>query len=217
MALHPEGVYTSGPIAHLVGLAAGGPDALEWEVLRLARITRTDHHWDVTWRDTAQTLASRLDHLATTFSEEFFATCPQDARRAWTAAAGTGPVPEFMTELAALLRLADRQGPAAYEEVPLAAWEVRARLPLLLGLDSWAYDGEYGSYEESLLAFIEAEHPDCHYEVIPRLTQALEARTLSTRSAAFARSFRTLVPEATPETLAALARVSYAHMTDHHV
>ncbi|MCX4539330.1 hypothetical protein [Streptomyces sp. NBC_01565] len=215
MALHPEGVFTSGPIAHLVGLAAEGPDPLEWEVLRLTRITRTDH-WDVTWRHTAQPLASQLDYLATAFSEEFFATCPQDARRAWTAAAGTKSVPEFMTELAMLLRLADRQGAAGYDDVSLAQWEVRARFPLLLALDSWAYEGEYGSYEESLLAFIEAEHPFCYYELIPRLTQALEVRTLRAESEAFAASFRTLVPDATPETLDTLARVSFAHLAEHH-
>ncbi|MFD6228710.1 hypothetical protein ACFWFZ_17760 [Streptomyces sp. NPDC060232] len=215
MALHPEGVYASGPIAHLVGLAAGGPDALEWEVLRLARITQANH-WDATWRGTVQTHASQLDHMAATFSEEFFATCPQDARRAWTAAAGTRPVPEFMTALAMLLRLSDREGTAGYDEVPLAAWEVRARFPLLLDLDAWAYDGEHGSYEESLLAFIGAEHPYCHYELIPRLTQALEARTLGTHSDAFARSLRTLAPAATPETLDTLARLTFAHMSEHH-
>ncbi|WP_328923774.1 hypothetical protein OG429_03465 [Streptomyces sp. NBC_00190] len=215
MALHPEGMFTSGPIAHLVGLAAGGPDPLEWEVLRLTRVSRTDH-WDVAWRHTAQPLASQLDYLATAFSEEFFATCPSAARRAWTAAAGTKSVPEFMTELAMLLRLADREWPAGYEDVPLAQWEVRAQFPLLLALDSWTYDGEHASYEESLLAFIEAEHPFCFYELIPRVTQALEARTLCTQSDAFAASFRALVPAATPETLDTLARVSFAHLTENH-
>ncbi|MFE1877327.1 hypothetical protein ACFW9N_41865 [Streptomyces sp. NPDC059496] len=91
----------------------------------------------------------------------------------------------------------------------------RARFPLLLALDSWTYDGEHCSYEESLLAFIEAEQPFCSYEVIPRLTQALEVLTLRTESDAFAESFRALVPDATPETLAALAQVSFAHLTEH--
>ncbi|MEU9165349.1 hypothetical protein AB0D29_34370 [Streptomyces sp. NPDC048424] len=215
MALHPEGIFTSGPIAHLVALAADGPDPLEWEVLRLARVTRSDH-WDAAWRHTAQPLASQLDYMATAFSEAFFATCPQDTRRAWTAAAGTKSMPEFMTELAMLIRLADRQWPAGYEDVPLAQWEVRSQFPLLLELDSWSYDEEHGSYEESLLAFIEAEHPFCFYELLPRLTQALEVRTLSTQSDAFAASFRTLQPAATPEVLDTLARVSFTHLTEHH-
>ncbi|MFJ2594867.1 hypothetical protein [Streptomyces erythrochromogenes] len=87
MALHPEGVYTSGPIAHLVGLAAGGPDALEWEVLRLARITRTDHYWDVTWRDTAQTLASGW----TIWPRR---SARSSSRRARRRPAGHGPQPQ---------------------------------------------------------------------------------------------------------------------------
>ncbi|MFE2555301.1 hypothetical protein ACFXGT_04590 [Streptomyces sp. NPDC059352] len=215
MALHPEGMFTTGPIAHLVGLAAGGPDPLEWEVLRFNRVTRTDY-WDPAWRHTPQHLASQLDYLAIAFSEEFFATCPEADRRAWRAAAGTKTLPAFMTELAMLLRLADRQGDATYEDVPLAAWEVRARFPLLLSLDGWAYDGEFASYEEYVRAFVEGEHPYCFYEVIPRLTQALEARTLSAESAAFAASFRVLAPEATPETLDVLARTTFAHMTEHH-
>ncbi|MFJ8769726.1 hypothetical protein [Streptomyces clavifer] len=215
MALHPEGMFTSGPIAHLVGLAAGGPDPLEWEVLRFTRVTRTDH-WDVTWRRTAQPLASQLDYLATAFSEKFFAACPPDARRAWTAAAGPRSVPEFMSELAMLLRLADRQWPAGYDDVPLAQWEVLAQFPLLLALDSWAHDGEHVSYEAALLAYIAAEHPFCYYELIPRVTQALEVGALSTQCDAFAKSFLSLVPAATPETLGTLARVSFAHLTEHH-
>ncbi|MEU3482541.1 hypothetical protein ACI2LO_26915 [Streptomyces sp. NPDC033754] len=215
MALHPEGMFTTGPLAHLVGLAAGGPEPLEWEVLRFGRATRTEY-WDPAWRHTPQTLASQLDYMATAFSEEFFATCPEGTRHAWRTAAGAKSVPAFMTELAMLLRLADRQGDATYEDVPLAAWEARARFPLLMSLDGWAYDGEYASYEESMRAHIEGEHPYCSYEVVPRLTQALEARTLCDESAAFAASFRKLAPEATPETLAVITRTTFTHMTEHH-
>ncbi|MFB7368292.1 hypothetical protein ACFC0D_00350 [Streptomyces sp. NPDC056222] len=215
MALHPEGMFTSGPIAHLVGLAAGGTDPLEWEMLRFKRVSRTNH-WDASWRCALQPLASQLDYLATAFSDEFFATCPDDTRRVWTTAAGSKPLPEFMTELAMLLRLADRGRHASYEEVPLAVWEVRTQFPLLRGLDDWTYDGEHASYEDSVRAFIESEHPFCFYELIPRLTQALEAQALCTQSAAFAASFRTLVPEATPEVLNTLARTTFAHMAEHH-
>ncbi|WP_314612034.1 hypothetical protein [Streptomyces stackebrandtii] len=215
MALHPEGMFTTGPLAHLVGLAAGGPEPLEWEVLRFGRATRTEY-WDPAWRHTPQTLASQLDYMATAFSEEFFATCPEGTRQAWRTAAGAKSVPVFMTELAMLLRLGDREGDAPYEDVPLAAWEVRARFPLLLSLDGWAYDGEFASYEESMRAYIEGEHPYCSYEVVPRLTQALEARTLCDESAAFAASFRKFAPEATPETLAVITRTTFTHMTEHH-
>ncbi|WP_086832019.1 hypothetical protein [Streptomyces sp. NRRL B-24572] len=214
MALHPEGVFTGGPLAHLAGLAAG-PDPLEWEVLRLKRVLRLNH-WDAAWRETPQKLASQLDHLSTVFTEEFFATCPEPARRTWRTAAGPKGVPAFMTDLATLLRLADREGDARYEDVPLSAWEVRARFPLLLALDGWAYDGEHTSYEESLHAFIEAEHPFCFHELIPRLTQALEARTLCAESPAFAASFAELAPTATPETLDVLARLTFTHLTEHH-
>ncbi|MFF0423004.1 hypothetical protein ACFYUJ_01155 [Streptomyces sp. NPDC004520] len=214
MALHPEGMFTSGPLAHLAGLAAG-PGPLEWEVLRLKRVLRLNH-WDPFWRETPQTLASQLDYLSTAFSEEFLATCPEPARHTWRTAAGAQGVPAFMTGLATLLRLADREGDASYEDVPLAAWEVRARFPLLLSLDGWAYDGEYASYEESLHAFIEAEHPFCLHELIPRLTQALEARTLRAESPAFAGSFAELAPTATPETLDVLVRLVFAHLREHH-
>ncbi|WP_225804360.1 hypothetical protein [Streptomyces sp. NK15101] len=214
MAIHPEGMFTSGPLAHLVGLACG-PDPLEWEVLRLTRVLRPNH-WDASWRETPQTLASQLDYLSTAFSEEFFAGCPEQTRRTWRTAAGAQGVPAFLTGLATLLRLADREGDAPYEEVPLSAWEVRARFPLLLSLDDWAYDGEHASYEESLRAFVEAEHPFCFHELVPRLTQALEARTQCADSPAFAASFRTLAPTATPEALDALARTTFAHLTEHH-
>ncbi|MGW6982015.1 hypothetical protein ACWGE1_21710 [Streptomyces sp. NPDC054932] len=215
MALHPEGMFGNGPIAHLVGLAAGAADPLEWEVMRFARVSRTDH-WDVAWRGSLQVLASQLDYLSTAFTEEFFATCPPATRRTWAAAAADRSIPQYMTDLAMLLRLADRDADASYEDVPLAAWEVRAQWPLLLSLDSWAYDGEYASYEESLEAFVEGEHPYCFYELIPRLTQALEVRALCTQSDAFAAAFRTLVPEATPQLLGILARTVFTHLAEHH-
>ncbi|MER5208196.1 hypothetical protein [Streptomyces sp. NPDC002825] len=214
MALHPEGMFTSGPLAHLAALAAG-PDPLEWQVLRLRRVLRLNH-WDAAWRETPQRLASQLDYLSTAFTEEFFATCPEQTRHTWRTAAGAKDIPAFMTDLATLLRLADREGDAPYEDVPLSAWEVRAQFPLLLSLDGWAYDGEHASYEESLRAFIEAEHPFCSHELIPRLTQALEARTLCAQSPAFAASFARLAPTATPETLDVLARLTFAHLTEHH-
>ncbi|MFF8598604.1 hypothetical protein ACF065_06810 [Streptomyces sp. NPDC015232] len=214
MALHPEGVFTGGPLAHLVAHAAG-PDPLEWEVLRLQRCLRKEH-WDAAWRTNLQTLASQLDHLSVSFDPERLTGCPAATRRAWRAAAGDRPLPAFMTDLAMLLRLADRQPEAAYEDVPLAAWEVRARFPLLLSLDSWGYDDEHASFEDSVRALVAAEHPHCAWELVPRVGQALEARTLCSRSPAFAAAFRTLAPGAEPETLGVFLRVLLGHLLEEH-
>ncbi|MCX4818785.1 hypothetical protein OG883_02485 [Streptomyces sp. NBC_01142] len=74
MALHPEGIFTGGPLFQLVSLAARDDDPLEWQVLRLKRVLRTEH-WDAPWRRAFQTLASQLDYMAVTFTDAFFDGC----------------------------------------------------------------------------------------------------------------------------------------------
>ncbi|OKK05996.1 hypothetical protein AMK26_07845 [Streptomyces sp. CB03234] len=215
MALHPEGIFTSGPLFQLVGLAAGPGDALEWEVLRLNRILLTEH-WDPHWRHPLQPLASQLDYMAVTFTDAFFDSCPPAARAVWTAAAGDRTVPEFMTELALLLRLADREGEPDYDAVPLAGWEAEARFPLLRDLDLWAYLDEHASFDSAFRERIDGEHPWCDRELVPIVTQAVQALALCARSAAFATAFRAYAPAATTATLEIVVELGQAHMAEHH-
>ncbi|MEU0392811.1 hypothetical protein ABZ208_08585 [Streptomyces sp. NPDC006208] len=215
MALHPEGIFTSGPLFHLVGLAAHDTDPIEWQVLRLRRVLRTEY-WDAHWRAPMQPLASQLDHMAATFTDSGFAACPLYARQAWTAAAAPKTVPVFMTELAMLLRVADREQPPDHAEVPLARWEAEARFPLLRSLDTWAYDGEYDSFEAAFQARIDGEHPFCDEEVVPLLTQAVTALQLCARSEHFKEAFLSFDKSVTPATLKVIADLCHAHMRSHH-
>ncbi|MEU1894949.1 hypothetical protein [Streptomyces pristinaespiralis] len=218
MPLHPEGAFTGGPLFQLVGLAAArGGDPLEWQVLRMARVLRTEH-WDPTWRHPLQPLASQLDHLALTFDEDFFRSCPKDAQETWLAAASAtdDTVPGFMTGLAALLRLADRQGPAGHGDVPLAKWEAAARFPLLRDLDTWAYDEEYDSFESAFQGRIDGEHPCCDREVVPFVAQASEALALCAACEHFRRDFLGFDTSVTPAALALVVDLGYAHMVGHH-
>ncbi|MFF3321388.1 hypothetical protein [Streptomyces sp. NPDC002889] len=216
MAVHPEGIFTSGPLFQLVSLAANGTDPLEWQVLRLRRALWTEH-WDAAWRSPMQPLASQLDYMATTFTEEFFADCPEYARRAWLAAAGPKSVPEFMGELAMLLRVADREWPGDYSTVPVARWEAEARFPLLRSLDTWAYDGEYDSFEEAFQAHIDGEHPYCNEEVVPFVAQAQTALSLCAESTHFREAFLSYGESVTPAALKIIAELGHAHMRSHHV
>ncbi|WP_406272196.1 hypothetical protein OHT93_22815 [Streptomyces sp. NBC_00191] len=215
MALHPEGILTSGPLFQLVSEAAYGPDPVEWQVLRLKRVLRTEY-WDAPWRRPMQPLASQLDYMATTFTSDFFASCPTKAQGTWIAAAGKKSVPEFMTELAMLLRVADRQYEPDYDEVPLAKWETWARFPLLIGIDRWGYDDEYDSFEASVQGRIDAEHPLCELEVVPAVAQAMEALALCAESSSFAAALRSHASGATQDSLAVYAELGHAHMRAHH-
>ncbi|WP_328397509.1 hypothetical protein OHS70_14590 [Streptomyces sp. NBC_00390] len=215
MALHPEGIFTSGPLFQLVGLAAQGGEPLEWQVMRLKRVLRTEY-WDAAWRAPMQPLASQLDYMTTTFSEDFFAGCPEYARQAWLAAAGARSVPVFMGELARLLRVADRVRPAGYDVVPLARWEAEARFPLLRDLDTWAYDGEYDSFEAAFQARIDGEHPCCEQEVVPFVAQAQTALSLCAESAHFRDAFLSHDESVTPATLKIITERGHAHMRSYH-
>jgi hypothetical protein len=215
MPLHPEGILTSGPLFQLVSEAAYGPDPVEWQVLRLMRVLRTEH-WEAHWRHPMQPLASQLDYMAATFTSDFFASCPTTAQETWIAAAEKKPVPAFMAELAMLLRVADRQHVPDYDEVPLAKWETHARFPLLINLDMWAYDDDYDSFEASVQGRIDAEHPFCDWELVPAVAQALEALALCAQSGSFAAALRSHASGATPDSLAAYAELGHTHMRTHH-
>ncbi|MFF3452976.1 hypothetical protein ACFYXH_01380 [Streptomyces sp. NPDC002730] len=215
MALYPEGIFTSGPLFQLVSLAARESDPLEWQVLRLNRAVRTEH-WDAPWRRWMQPLASQLDYMAATFTDAFFAGCPQHAREAWATAAAPKTVPEFMTELAMLLRVADREWPPDYQEVPLARWEAEARFPMLRSLDTWAYDDEFDSFEEAFQDRIDHEHPYCDTDLVPIVAQAMEALALCAASEHFSKALQAHDATATPAALKVIVELGHAHMRSHH-
>ncbi|MEU1277516.1 hypothetical protein [Streptomyces sp. NPDC005805] len=215
MALHPEGVFTGGPLFQLVAVVCRDGEPPEREVARLRRVLGAAY-WEEPWRAVLQPLASQADYLAVTFSEEFFAGCPEYARRAWLGAAGQLSVPGFLGELAGLLRASDRAGPAGYDTVPLARWEAVARFPLLRSLDTWAYDGEHDSFEAALRARIDGEHPCCDEELVPFVAQAQTALHLCAASSHFRERFLSFDESVTPRALRVVVDMGNAHLAAHH-
>jgi hypothetical protein len=213
----PQSALSSGAIFHLVGLAADAAesgDPLEWQVLRYQRMqgveyTRSPWSWPL------QPAAAQLDYLAHTFTEEFFSTCPPSARALWRRAAGERTVPEFMNDLATLLRMARRDPEATYEEIPLARWELMVRFPRLLGPGAWL-DAAFIDDEDPLRSAIESEHPYCGEHLPELIAQAAQALALCRDSAAFARQLRAHCGPTSPELLAEVADRAYAHMAREH-
>ncbi|WP_326774473.1 hypothetical protein [Streptomyces sp. NBC_01445] len=213
----PQSALSSGAIFHLVGLAADAAesgDPLEWQVLRYRRIQGVEYTRP-SWTWPLQPAAAQLDYLAHTFIEEFFSTCPPAARTLWSRAAGKRTVPEFMNDLATLLRMACREPEATYEEIPLAGWELAVRFPRLLGLETWL-DPAFPDEEDPIRAATESEHPYCA-EVLPELiAQVTQALALCRDSEAFAAQLRAHCGSAAPEVLAEVADLAYAHMAREH-
>ncbi|MFB6857904.1 hypothetical protein ACFC18_04050 [Streptomyces sp. NPDC056121] len=210
----PQSALTSGVIFHLVGLAAESGDPLEWQVLRYQRMqgveyTRSPWSWPL------QPAAAQLDYLAHTFTEEFFSTCPPSARTLWSRVAGHRTVPEFMNDLATLLRMACREPEATYEEIPLARWELEVRFPRLLGLES-RLDVAFTDDEDPILSATLSEHPYCAEHVPELIAQATQALALCQDSEAFAEQLRAHCGSAGPEVLAEVADRAYAHMAHEH-
>ncbi|MCX4818784.1 hypothetical protein OG883_02480 [Streptomyces sp. NBC_01142] len=121
-----------------------------------------------------------------------------------------------MTDLAMLLRVADRDHPPGYDEVSLAKWEAEARFPLLRSLDTWAYDDEYDSFEAAFQARIDAEHPFCDEELVPLIAQALEVLALCAGSEHFSKAFQAHDETATTAALNVIIDLGHAHMRSHH-
>jgi hypothetical protein len=213
----PQSALSSGAIFHLVGLAADAAesgDPLEWQVLRYQRMqgveyTRSPWSWPL------QPAAAQLDYLAHTFTEEFFSTCPPSARALWRRAAGERTVPEFMNDLATLLRMACRDPEATYEEIPLARWELEVRFPRLLGMENW-FEAAFIDDEDPLRSAIESEHPYCAEHLPELIAQVAQALALCRDSAAFAGQLRARCGCASPELLAEVADRAYAHMAREH-
>ena len=138
MPLHPEGILTSGPLSSWwAGEAAYGPDPVEWQVLRLKRVLRTEY-WDAPWRQPMQRLASQLDYMAATFTSDFFASCPTKAQETWIAAAGEEARPRVHD---GARHAAARRGPAVRAGLRRGTTGPMGNvgaLPLLIGIDRWA-------------------------------------------------------------------------------
>ncbi|MFG2522727.1 hypothetical protein [Streptomyces sp. NPDC048527] len=216
----PQSALSSGAIFHLVGLAADAAesgessDPLEWQVLRYQRIQGVEYTRPP-WSWPLQPAAAQLDYLAHTFTEEFFSTCPPSARTLWCRAAGKRTVPEFMNDLATLLRMACREPEATYEEIPLAGWELAVRFPRLLGFETWL-DAALPDEEDPVRAGIESEHPYCAEHLPELIAQVTQALALCRDSEAFAGQLRARCAAATPELLAEVADRAYAHMAREH-
>ncbi|WP_415952448.1 hypothetical protein [Streptomyces sp. KLOTTS4A1] len=213
---------STGPVFHLAALAAetrsrAGADSLEWQVLRYARLAghaypRRGPAWS------PQHAAFQLDYFAETFDEALFASCSPATRETWLAAAGDASVPEFMSGLADLLRIAEREPSPGYAEVPLARWEAEARYPRLCG-GIWPFStGDYESYEQAVTDVVESEHPwYCHEDLAELLAQSVEVIELSAVSPEFAESIAEFVPAHTRRALPDLAAASADHFRRAHV
>ncbi|MBC9717258.1 hypothetical protein H9Y04_32500 [Streptomyces sp. TRM66268-LWL] len=221
MPIHAHFALSTGPLFHLAALAAEArtspsADPLEWQVLRYARLTgyaspKRSPAWEL------QHAAFQLDYFAETFDAGPFASCAPQVRETWATAAADDPVPAFMSGLAALLRMADREPPAGYGEVPLAGWEAKARYPRLYrGI--WPFStGDYDAYEQAIAEVVESEHPDyCHEDLAELLAQCVEVLELMQNTPEFAASIVEHIPPHTVRVLPDLVAAAAAHFAREH-
>ncbi|NGO77664.1 hypothetical protein G6045_18655 [Streptomyces sp. YC504] len=222
MPIFAHFVLSTGPVHHLAALAAearssADADPLEWQVLRYARLAGYAHpRRSPAW--SLQHAAFQLDYFAETYDEEIFASCSPSTKETWLTAAGEASVPAFMSDLAGLLRIAEREPPPGYAEVPLARWEAKARYPRLYG-GIWPFStGDFETYEQAIKDVVESEHPlYCHEDLVELLGQSMEVLELSAASPEFASDIAAYVPKETRRVLPDLVAAMADHIMRAHV
>ncbi len=177
-------VYNNGPVRCLLDLAtrvqeSGGALSLDDELRRYIRAIRAS--WTARTHCEPYTAAALLDLVAQTLDAPGAAErTPEGFRVRMARAAGDMDWAQYLRMLAGLVRILDRDAPAAYEDLPLGGWEAWVTFPHLRDLPDLLADGQLpgATFAEVLTAYVTQEHPFCDEHLAPVAAEAQHALVL---------------------------------------
>jgi hypothetical protein len=217
---HTARLFIDGPVRRVLELAAaargsGGAPSLDAELRRFVRTTRATVATD--WLCPLTTVTALLDHVAG-LCVDGVEDLPLEFRQlldragAGTAAAG------YLRSLAEKLRTLEQEPQDEYDELPLCRWEIEVRFPLLSGFGvNWVYGGEFATFEQSVEAAINSEHPYCVDHLAPLAAEAQAALVLVSGLPATANALPAVIGWVTPEALRLLLQAVDDHLRQEHV
>lgn len=218
MTIYTGAVYNNGSISRIIDLAIACREtgsALEDELARFCRTLETSNA--AAWALPSATVSALLDLLSEEFDGTKFPRTPAGFDERLSKAAGGLKNSEFLQLVAGLFRTLDRQALPDFQELPMAAWEVRVRYPRIARFGWWVESGEYDVFEEGLKAGVESEHPSLCRQELPYLAAELQESLLLFPSAeALAAGLQPTIPWATDPILREILQLIHVHFAEQH-
>ncbi|MFD9290798.1 hypothetical protein ACFWBV_21415 [Streptomyces sp. NPDC060030] len=131
------------------------------------------------WNCSVYSSSGALD-AASTFIEKFgmLNSFPSEFRRKAVRAAGDMDPAEYLSILAELVRMADRQGAPEYDELTMGGREFLQTFPYLFGFGAIFADEGDRSFVELIRSSVTDEHPYCAERAVAYATEAQRALVL---------------------------------------
>ncbi|MEV7614939.1 hypothetical protein [Streptomyces sp. NPDC089799] len=213
----PSAVFLESPATRLIDLAIrareGGRDgsSLDDEIRRYNRVVRNS--WRADWNCPPYTAAAMLDLIAVVVATPGpLVPLPASFEEKLARAADGMDQAEYLHALAEMVRILDREQPAAYDELAMAAWELSLLFPHLNGFSAELDDGGHPSFAAAVASGVLNEHPYCVEPAVPYTTEAQLGLTLFPDEHSLGR----YVPWATRDRLRELLDVVNDHMQREH-
>ncbi|MEW1866767.1 hypothetical protein AB0420_00970 [Streptomyces caelestis] len=219
LILHTGALFTDGPVRRVLDIAAavqdsGGALSLDAELRRFIRTARATTATD--WVCPLATVAALLDHAAG-FCAEGTEAAPQEFHRSLERAGAGTDAAAHLHSLADRLRSLAQDPQDDYDELPLTRWELDVRFPRLAAFGvNWVYEGEYVTFQDSIQAAIDSEHPYCSEFLAPLAAEAQSALVLFPGEQAMADGLSAAVGWASPVALRHLLQAIDDHMRREH-
>lgn len=220
MISHTGALFNDGPVRRVVETALRAQQSQGALDLgdELRRFVRTTCAADTSrWLLPVASVAALLDHTADLLRSEGAAFFPRTFTERLDTARDGAPGDMYLRTLAGLIRAVEQEPDAGFADLPLADWEAAVRFPELFGFGAnWIYDGEYPSLPDSLMAFVEAEHPFCT-ETLSRLAaDAQSVLVMFPQPAALSTHVTRWIPRVSHDALREVIRSIDDHMRTEH-
>ncbi|MFE4623345.1 hypothetical protein [Streptomyces mirabilis] len=192
-----------------------GKYELDDELVRFLRLIRWSN--EAEWVCPVTTVTALLDLAAELWSAEMTGLMPPSFKEKVDRASGGSGQGEYLSTLAGVVRAADQGVSAELAELPLSQWELEVHFRRLRGFYAiWEDPGEYDTFEESVAAAIDSEHPFCAEYLGPLSAEAQRALVIHLQSPEAATDTARITPWANAEELTRLLSIINDHMRDAH-
>ncbi|WKX13067.1 hypothetical protein [Streptomyces sp. NL15-2K] len=188
---------------------------MDEEIARFLRVLRWTN--EVEWVCPVVTVTALLDLASELWADQREGLVPISFREKVDRASGGSDQTEYLNTLAGVLRAVDRELPREFDRLAMSDWESEVHFGKLLGFyKNWVNLGEYETFEDSVAAAIDSEHPFCAEHLGPLSAEAQRALVMNLQSPELAADAARVMPWTTTEELAQLLSLINDHMRHAH-
>lgn len=213
-------VFDRGPVNRILDIViecqeSRGEREIDEEIARFLRLLRWSN--EVDWVCPAVTVTALLDLASEFWNDHKEGLVPPSFREKIDRVSGGSDQAEYLNTLAGVVRAVDRELLMDFDRLALSGWESEVYFGNLLGFYGiWVNLGEYETFEESVAAAIDSEHPYCAEYLGPLSAEAQRALVVHLQSPDLAADAARVMPWTTADELVHLLSLINDHMRHAH-